>query len=91
MPSVYEKITKVYPNNPEGYFGLGRIYAGYKNNEEKGLDYYCKAYNLYVSQKSPYRTDAETMISAIYQKMKEDGKESKFIQILKDNNISMGD
>ncbi len=85
---VYQKITKVYPNNPEGFYGLGRVYAGFKNDLEKGLDYMCKAYNLYAEQKSPYRTDAESMIGAIYQEMKEKGKEAKFVEILKKNNIS---
>lgn len=86
---VYEKITKVYPKNPEGYFGLGRVYTAFKNDLEQGLDYMCKSYNLYTEQKSPYRVDAETLMGAIYQEMKTQGKEEKFIKILKDNNISM--
>lgn len=86
---VYEKITKVYPKNPEGYFGLGRVYTAFKNDLEKGLDYMCKSYNLYEEQKSPYRVDAETLMALIYQEMEKQGKEKKFIQILKDNNIIM--
>lgn len=86
---VYEKITKVYPKNPEGYFGLGRVYTAFKNDLEQGLDYMCKSYNLYTEQKSPYRVDAETLMGAIYQEMKKQGKEEKFMQILKDNNILM--
>lgn len=86
---VYEKIIKVYPKNPEGYYGIGRVYTAFKDDLERGLDYMCKSYNLYIEQKSPYRVDAENLISLIYKEMKTQGKEEKFIKILKDNNISM--
>jgi hypothetical protein len=41
-----------------------------------------------VEQKSPYRTDAEKMINAIYAEMKKQDKENKFNEILKANHIS---
>lgn len=85
--SAYEKMATVDPNNPEVYFGIGKIYVAYKNELEKGLDNMCKAYNLYVQQKSPYRTDAEKLIQAIYVEMKKQGNEDKFSEILKANNI----
>jgi hypothetical protein len=47
----------------------------------------CKAYNLYIEQKSPYRTDAEKIINIIYSEMKKQGKENRFVEILKENNI----
>lgn len=87
---VYKKMTKVYPKNPEGYFGLGRVYI-LKDDLEQGLAYMCKSYNLYTEQKSPYRADAETIMASIYQEMKKAGKEAKFTQILKDNNITVQD
>jgi len=43
---------------------------------------------LYIAQKSPYRTDAEKNIQAIYAEMKKEKKEDKFFEILKANNIS---
>ena len=55
---------------------------------EKGLDNICKAYNLYIVQKSPYRTDAELLISQLFKEMKNAGKETTFDEILKKNNIS---
>ena len=51
----------------------------------------CKAYNLYIQQKSPYRADAEKVINIIYYEMKKQGKEEKFNEILKANNISQSE
>ncbi len=80
----YEKLDKL---NPERYYGAGRNYI-ILGEVEKGLDQLCKAYNLYVDQKSPYRTDAESIIAEVYRMMKEEGKEEKFLEILKKNNIN---
>ena len=55
---------------------------------EKALDNVCKAYNIYVKEKSPYRSDAEKVINMIYKEMKKDNKEEAFKKILKDNNIT---
>jgi tetratricopeptide (TPR) repeat protein len=85
---AYEKLAELDKNNPEVYYGMGQAYAGGLMDMEKGLQNLCKAYNLYVDQKSPYRTDAETMITAIYAVMKKDGKEDVFNKILKENGIS---
>ncbi|HQF48301.1 MAG TPA: tetratricopeptide repeat protein [Flavobacterium alvei] len=85
---AYGKLAELDKNNPEVYYGIGNVYATNLKDYEKGLDNMCKAYNLYVYLKSPYRTDAEKMISIIHKEMKEQGKEEKFNQILKDNNIS---
>lgn len=84
----YEKLAKVDNNNPEVYYGLGNVYATNLKDYEKGLNNMCKAYNLYVEHKSPYRTDAETIISMIYAEMKKQGKEKEFNEILAANNIS---
>lgn len=85
---AYSKLAEIDKNNPEVYYGIGNVYANDLKEYEKGLDNMCKAYNLYVYLKSPYRTDAEKIISIIYVEMKKQGKEEKFNQILKDNNIS---
>lgn len=83
---AYLALQAQYPNDPEGYYGAGRMYLVKKNNEE-GLRNMCKAYLLYIESKSPYRTDAESTIGAIYQEMKKAGEEAKFDAILKENNI----
>lgn len=85
---AYKKLAQLDQNNPEVYYGIGNVYTTGLNDYEQGLDYMCKAYNLYVEQKSPYRSDAEQLINYLYSEMKKQGKEDKFNQILKDNNIS---
>lgn len=85
---TYEKLAELDVNNPEVYYGIGQMYAMHLDNQEKALENMCKAYNIYVAQKSPYRTDAEKIIQMIYAKMKKDGKEASFDKILEANNIS---
>jgi tetratricopeptide (TPR) repeat protein len=84
---AYERLAAIDNNNPEVFYGIGNIYANYLFDYEKGLSNMCKAYNLYIEQKSPYRTDAEKVISIIYNEMKKQGKEARFSEILKENNI----
>jgi tetratricopeptide (TPR) repeat protein len=86
--NAYERLAEVDKNNPEVYYGIGQIYTFNLVDYEKGLDNMCKAYNLYIVQKSPYRTDAEKIIQTIYSEMKKQGKEDKFNEILKANNIT---
>ena len=85
---AYEKLAKLDEENPEVYYGIGQIYFQYLNENEKALDNMCQAYNLYVAHNSPYRSDAEKIIQMIHTKMKTDGKETAFNDILKKNNIS---
>lgn len=84
---AYEKLSKIEPENPEVFYGIGHVYVSYLKEYEKGLDYMCKAYNIYVSQNSPYRSDAETLIQLIYSEMDKAGKKDKFFEILEKNNI----
>lgn len=85
---AYKQLAKIDNNNPEVFYGIGNIYATTLKEYEKGLDNMCKAYNLYIEQKSPYRVDAEKLINYIFSAMKEEGNEEKFYQILESNNIS---
>lgn len=85
---AYERLAKVDPNNPEVFYGIGNIYTQYLFEYEKALENLCQAYNLYVEQKSPYRTDAETLIQIVYREMKKQGKEALFESILAKYHIS---
>jgi tetratricopeptide (TPR) repeat protein len=85
--NAYLDFDKVHPNDAEVYYGIGQIYYDHLKDNEKALDYMSKAYNIYTEQKSPYRTDAETIIGYIYKKMKNEGKTDKFKEILKNNKI----
>lgn len=86
--AAYDRLGALDKNNPEIYFGKGQIYTAYLNDHENGLDNMCRAYNLYIQQKSPYRTDAEKIIQSIYAEMKKEGKQEKFFEILKQHNIT---
>lgn len=84
---AYLNILSVYPEDPEAYYGAGRIYTAEKKDYEKGLQNMCKAYNMYIKAGSPYRVDAEKNINYIYGMMKQAGKENRFYEILEENNI----
>ena len=84
---AYQRLSKIDSDNPEIFYGIGNIYAFDLVDLEKGLANMCKAYNLYIEQKSPYRTDAEKIISSIYAEMKKAGKLDRFNEILKEHNI----
>jgi tetratricopeptide (TPR) repeat protein len=85
--AAYERLEQIDKKDPEVYYGIGRIYA-YKTHEfEKGLDNLCIAYNLYVQQGSPYRTDAEKVINFLFSEMKKEGNEKRFSEILKQHHI----
>lgn len=85
---AYLELDKIYPDDPEAYYGIGNIYMNGLKDDEKALDYMCKAYVIYTKQKSPYRTDAEKNIHNLYIRFKDNGKESRFKEILKKNNIN---
>ena len=84
---AYEKLGELDENNPEVFYGIANAYI--KLGEyENSLDNMCKAYNLYIAQNSPYRSDAEKMINMLYKKFKSDDKEDRFKEILESNNIN---
>ncbi|MFL9831437.1 tetratricopeptide repeat protein [Flavobacterium sp. ST-87] len=88
---AYKKLAELDSKNPEIYYGIGNVYAFNLNDQENGLDNLCKAYTIYTEIKSPYRTDAGTLIQRIYENLKREGKEDKFFEILKNNNISVNE
>ena len=83
--NTYERMAEIDENNPEIFYGLGHEYL---KEYEKSLDNICKAYNIYIEQNSPYRTDAEKLINYIYTEMEKAGKKDKFFEILKAHNIN---
>jgi tetratricopeptide (TPR) repeat protein len=84
----YKKLLQHFPDDAEAYYGMGRISIIYTDELENGVDYMCKAYTIYVKEKSPYSNDAEKNLAYAYKKMKEQGKEEVFLKILEKNNIS---
>jgi tetratricopeptide (TPR) repeat protein len=86
--AAYNNILKHHPKNPEAYYGMGLVYFQNKLDMANALQNMCKAYNIYIEMKSPYRSDAEKVINSIYHEMKKQGKEEEFYRILKENNIN---
>lgn len=87
---AYKTILKKQPNNPEGYYGMSRIFA-LDGDFEEATQKMCKAYLLYIEQKSPYRTDAEKMMGMYLSEMKKVGNEKRFYEILKENKIDVNE
>jgi tetratricopeptide (TPR) repeat protein len=81
--AAYKTLLARYPGDPEAYYGLGQIYMNNKKDYEAATDNLCQAYRIYLSQRSPYRADAEQLIATLYRQMKSDGKEAAFIAILR--------
>lgn len=89
--STYERLARIDDQNPEVFYGIGQVCYQYTKEYEKSLQNMCKAYNLYVDQKSPYRSDAEKIVSLLYTEFKKGNKESRFYEILKENNLNPQD
>lgn len=78
----YKTYISLYPEDPEGYYGLGLI--EYTSGElESGLDNLVHSYILYNKQKSPYRTDAASKIGYIYNNLKAQNKLELFDRVIK--------
>lgn len=88
---AYERLGKIYPGDPEVYYGLAHIYTDHLDQPELALDYACKAYIGYLDIKSPYRTDAEHMISVLYFQMEKKNQIDQFKAILKKYNLNWAD
>lgn len=82
---VYELLIEKDPNDPEGYYGLGQIL--YQKDNYKGLENFCKSYNLYVEQKSIHRNEVGAIIYEIYLHLKEINKLDVFKEILEKHHI----
>jgi tetratricopeptide (TPR) repeat protein len=87
----YQKIADINPEDPESFYGLGNAYREIEGKEEDALKNMCKAYRLYSEQKSPYRVDAQSVISLLYQVYKKNSNLDRFNAILKENNINEGE
>lgn len=69
----YQKIAFFYPDDPEGYFGIGKLYVA-TGKYETAMDYVFTAHRIYSATKSEYISDSEKLISVIYNKLREQNK-----------------
>lgn len=84
----YEDFIEIYPTDPEGFYGMGRIYYD-KGDYENALDNMMKAFNMYNEISSPYARDAETIIVLFYGEMKEKGQLELFHRMAKKHDINI--
>lgn len=61
----YEKVIELDSENPEGYYGIGKIYLEHELPEE-AMNYLEKAENIYQIQSSPYIVDVQYLIGMAY-------------------------
>ena len=84
----YEKLKKYYKKNPESYYGLSRMYL-FKEDYKNAADNIIKAYKLYVEIESPYKADAEQILTLVYKTMEEKGMKEDFLKIAKENKLNI--
>ncbi|UYZ59490.1 tetratricopeptide repeat protein [Hymenobacter latericus] len=84
----YELLRQYHPNDPEGYFGVGRM-AMLQENFEVALDNLFKAHQLYVDANSPYREDSSKLVGALYGHMKANGQLDLFMRKAKQYGIEI--
>ena len=85
----YQKFMEVFPDDAEGFYGIGRIYH-LKGDYENGLDHMMKAYVMYNKEKSPYARDAEANLGIMYRELKQKSQLELFDRMAKKNNIQIG-
>ena len=84
----YNTLIHYYPENPEGYFGIARVYI-LKKDYENALDYAFSSHMMYISLQSEYVKDSQEILSLIYEKLREQGKESIFLEKAKEYGINI--
>ncbi|NOY47972.1 MAG: tetratricopeptide repeat protein [Chlorobi bacterium] len=87
---AYQKYEELYSDDPEGFYGLGRIYY-LEKNYKPALENMIQAYLLYVEMNSSYNIDAQKHISFIYNELKEKGELKMFNEIAKKYNLTVND
>ncbi|WP_299675249.1 tetratricopeptide repeat protein [uncultured Dokdonia sp.] len=86
----YLEYIQLFPDDPEGYYGIGRIYR-VKEDYENALDATMKAYIMYKEIESPYVRDAEANLSLYYKELKEKNKLEIWNKIAEEYNIQIAD
>lgn len=87
---AYNHFGDLYPEDPEAFYGLGRMYM-LKKYYEPALDKMIVAYKLYLDMDSPYNIDAQKHIVMIYNEMKEQDKLELFYEIAKKHNLQINE
>lgn len=84
----YEQLKYFYPKDPEGYFGLAKMLF-LTGDYENALDNLFIAYRIYSDTGSPYKSDAEQLVSIINAKLTELNKLDLLEKKAKEHNIQI--
>jgi tetratricopeptide (TPR) repeat protein len=85
---AYENFKLFYNDDPEAFYGLGRIYYLDKDYEP-ALENMIQAYLLYTKMESPYNIDAQKHIAFIYNIYKDQDNLDEFYKITKKYNLEI--
>lgn len=86
--SYYQKLINFHPKNAEGYFGIAKNQMMTENLEDAAKNLMI-AHRIYVEENSDYIKDTETLLSYLYNEMKNNGKEDIFIKIATEYKIEV--
>jgi tetratricopeptide (TPR) repeat protein len=77
--SEYRILLKMNPRDPEGYYGLGTVYLGFKDLGAAS-EQFRKAEQLYLEQNSPLVSDARYLLGVTYYQMKDYEKSIDYLE-----------
>lgn len=83
--NYYKKLIAYQPQNPEGYYGLGKNLIIDEDYTE-AFQNVIKAHKIYIEENSDYQKDTEVLLELIFQQMKDAGKEKEFRKMASDAN-----
>lgn len=85
---LYRRLIFYYPDNPEGYFGLGKVYYLMKVYE-KALDNIFHVHRMYLELDSDYVADSQKLIDIIVSDLRRMNMIEMVEQKAKEHNIKM--
>ena len=77
--SEYNILLKIYPLDPEGYYGLGTVYLD-SNDPVAASEQLKKAEQLYLRQNSPLVSDAQRLLGIACYRMKDYGNAVNYLE-----------
>lgn len=84
----FQRFVKTFEDDPEGYYGSGRMYMVMKNYEP-ALDNIMKAFVMYNQENSPYARDAEARLGELYQILNENNNLELFFKLAEKHDIQV--
>ncbi|MBB6609815.1 tetratricopeptide repeat protein [Pontibacter sp. Tf4] len=84
----YKQLAYLYQDDPEGYFGAGKIFM-LQANYADALDNLFTAHRMYEKAGSAYKQDSEKLITIVYGELKNKGQLDLFMQKAKEFNIEI--